>query len=122
MAAPAYFPPYCIDRCLAFLKKERVTLAKWDFANALLANFSDEAVAPVRQFIADAGEKRTDRLEPDLRHRLVAVCTILGKTFPEFNEWRALALGHNWRRLDLSPSRQAEMYKPEDVGPRWSEN
>ncbi len=113
---------YCIDRCLAFLKKERVTRIKWNVANALLANFCAEAVAPVRQFIAAAGEKRITRFEPDLRHHLVAVGTILGTTFPEFDEWRALALHDNWGRLDLPLRREVDRYKPEDFGPQWSEN
>jgi hypothetical protein len=112
----------CVERCLAFFKKERDKEAKSNLALALLGNFSEEAIDLIWKFIADIGEEEFEYHEPDLRYRLVAACTIMGRTFPQFDQWRIAALRDNWGRFDLQPSRMADCLKPEQFGPKWSKN
>ena len=60
--------------------------------------------------------------ERDLRYRLVAVATIMGKTFPHFEEWRKAALRDNWGWFEREHRRLADAFKPDAPGPKWSAN
>jgi hypothetical protein len=112
----------CIERCLAFFKKEQDRETKSLLAEALLDNFSEEAVDLIWKFLADMDEEELNPEERDLRYRVVAVCTIMGRTFPHFDEWRQAALRDNWGRFGLQPERWADFFAPAQFGPRWSEN
>jgi len=85
-------------------------------------NFSDEAVDLIWKFLADMDEEQLDPEERGLRYRLVAVCTIMDRTFPQFEEWHEAALRDNWGRFGLKTGRVAESFKPVQFGPKWSEN
>jgi len=113
---------YCIERGLAFFENERDHETKTTLAEALLTNFSKEAIDLVWKFLLDMDDAKLTPDERDLRYRLVANCMIMGSTFPQFDEWRKAALRENWGRFDLQPSRVAEGFKPVQFGPKWSEN
>ncbi len=91
-------------------------------AYALLCNFSEEAIDPIWNFLANMDEDALEPDERDLRYHLVAVCTIMGRTFPYFDEWHKAALRDNWGRFGVETGRVADNLKPDDFGPKWSEN
>ena len=112
----------CIERCLDFFKEEEDRETKRLLADALLGNFSTEAVDLIWKFLADRGDGELGPDEWDSRYRLLAVCTITGRTFPHFDDWREAALRDNWGRSGLGTWRVADDFKPESFGPRASEN
>jgi hypothetical protein len=87
-----------------------------------LGNFSEQAVDLLWPFLADMDDEQLEPDERDLRYRLVAVATIMGRTFPHFDEWREAALRDNWGRFGCETGRVADTFKPEMFGPKWSEN
>ena len=111
----------CIERCLDFFECEEDHGTKLALADALLGNFAEEGIDPVWMFLADIDDE-SDWDARDLRYRLVAVCEIIGRTFPFFDEWHAAALRDDWGRFGMAPYRLANMFGPEWFGPRWSEN
>jgi len=114
---------FCIERSLAFFIGEEDHETKLILAEALLGNFSENAIALIWKFLlADMDDEQLDPEERDLRYRLVANCAIMGRTFPQFDEWRKAALRDNWGRFDLRPGRVAEGFKPVQFGPNWSKN
>lgn len=113
----------CIERCLEYFRAEEVQETKLNLADALLGNFSEEGIELVLEFLTDMddGEWKIERR--NLRHRLVAVCTIMGRRFPKFDAWHKAALRDNWGRFDYKAGRVADGFKPDTfVGPKWSEN
>jgi hypothetical protein len=113
---------FCIERCLDFFRGEEDRETNQILADALLGNFSEEAVDLIWEFLAGIDDEDLDPEERGLRHRLVAVCTIMGRTFPHFEEWHEAALRDNWGRFGLKTGRVAEGFKPVQFGPKWSEN
>lgn len=113
---------FCIERCLDFFDGEDDHETKLMLGSALLGNFSEEAIDPLWTFLAHIDEDRLEPDERDLQYRLVAVCEIMGRTFPLFEEWHKAALRDNWGRFDLKPGRVADTFRPEVFGPKWSEN
>jgi hypothetical protein len=113
---------FCIERCLHFFKREEDHETKLILCDALLSNFSEEAIDLIWKFLADIDDEQLDPEERGLRHRLVAVCTIMGRTFPKFDEWHEAALRDNWGRFGLKTGRVADSFKPVQFGPTWSEN
>ena len=87
-----------------------------------MGNFSEEAVDLICNLVVDIDEDALEPEERDLRYRLVAVATIMGRTFPQFEKWRKVALRDDWGRLGWPPIRLAAGYEPEQFGPKWSEN
>ena len=57
-----------------------------------------------------------------LAYRMVRTGMIMDRTFPQFRKWHKSALRDNWERLGWPPSRLADNYRPEQFGPKWSEN
>jgi hypothetical protein len=112
----------CVDRSLAFFGAEADHETQLILADALLGNFSEEAIDLIWKFAADIDEEELQPDERDLRYRLVAVCTIMGRTFPQFEEWRRAALRDNWGRFGLQPGRMADTVKPDLPGPNRSVN
>jgi hypothetical protein len=111
---------FCIERSLAFFKAEEEPETQLILADALLSNFSEEAVDLVLKLIVEIDNEQLQPDEWDLRYRLVAVCTIKGREFPLFDQWHTAALHDNWGRFDLEPSRVADSYRPDQFGPKWS--
>jgi hypothetical protein len=112
----------CVERCLDFFKGEEDHETKLILADALLGNFSEQAVDLLWKFLANMDDEQLDPEERDLRYRLVAVATIMGRTFPHFDQWREAALRDTWGRFGLKTGRVADTFKPELFGPKWSEN
>ncbi len=113
---------FCIERCLDFFRGEEDHETQLILADALLGNFSEQAVDLLWKFLADMDDAALEPDERDLRYRLVAVATIMGRTFPHLEEWRKAALRDNWGRFGLKTGRVADAFKPELFGPQWSEN
>ena len=47
---------------------------------------------------------------------------ILGMTFPKYLHWYQLGILNDWGRFGEEPERMAEAFKPDEIGPKWSEN
>ena len=110
-----------VQSCLEFLKEEDVPDVQIHLANALLGHFSNDAIELVRALVY--GDE--DDLEPDqrdLRYQLLAVATIMDVTFPEYDAWYAEALQNNWGWGDYEPTRLANAFRGEPVGPPISGN
>ncbi len=88
----------------------------------MLGNFATDAVELIWPLV-DSFED--DELEPDqrgLRYRLVSIATIMGQTFPRFQEWRKAALRDNWGKFHVERKRLADAFRPDLPGPKWSVN
>ena len=56
-------------------------------------------------------------------YRMVMNSMVMGRTFPQFDKSADQnRLANNWGRLGWPPSRIADGYRPEQFGPKWSEN
>jgi hypothetical protein len=105
----------CEERCLDFFKPEEDHETKSLLAYSLLGNFFTEAIDLVWPFLAEADDLELEDVEEiGLRDRLVAVCTIMGRTFPKFEEWREQALEENWGWVGPVGWRVADNFPPPD--------
>ena len=105
--------------CRAFLAGEEDAEVQLLLANSILGNFETEAIELLLPLVAK------DDLAPDqrdFRYRLVAIATIMGKTFPRFERWHKAAVWDNWGWFKREHKRLADAFKPDVAGPRWSEN
>jgi hypothetical protein len=112
----------CEERCLTYLAAEEAPEVQLVLGEALLDNFSLEAIDPVWSLVADAED---DELVPDergLRYMLVATATIMGRRFPHFDQWHKDASRDNWGRFDLPRGRLADSFRPDEIGPKQSGN
>jgi hypothetical protein len=77
-----------VRKCLELLPQEKDIEIRTGMADALLTQFADEGIEPVREMV----ERRAyDLMHSDLMRRLVAVSTVLGVTFPEYPNWKRQA-------------------------------
>ena len=74
-----------VRKCLELLPRDQDLDIRTKLADALLAQFTDEAVEPVREMVL---RRAYDETMSDLMGRLVAVSTALGVSFPEYPVWR----------------------------------
>ena len=107
----------CAELCLEFFRAEEDPETKHCLAHAVLSQFVDEGIEAVRPSVLghDAG------LSPDsldLRYRLVAVCTVMGESFPEFEQWREDAVASHWGLGDYQPPRLADGFPLIWSGPK----
>lgn len=93
--------------CLEFFLAEEDDSTRDFLANALLGNFVEAAIEPIRQIVT--GEFLTPDLL-DLKHRLIAACTVMGKSFPEYQEWYAQAAAESWGWGDCESTRIRECF------------
>lgn len=100
--------------CLRFLMAEEYPEVQIEIANALLGQFSLDAIEPVWRLLAEVDEEELSPEERDLGYRLVAVGTIMGKSFPTFEQWHQEALRDNWGWFDLENPRLAEAFQEEN--------
>ena len=112
----------CVEKCIKFLSAEKDSAVKLLLADALVAQFSSEAIEPVWRLLVYTQEDELIPDERDLRYRLVAVATIMGISFPTFNEWHQDALRDNWGWFERKNARLADAFKPDQVGPKNSGN
>lgn len=103
---------FSVETCLEFIKSEGNEGKPWFPAVALLGNFVHEAVEPVRQML-----KLDDVwLEfEDYKYRLVAISTIMGVRFPEYEQWYEDAREDYWGLGGpYDPSRVRESFDDDD--------
>ncbi len=72
-------------KCRELLPLDKDLDIKTKLADALLAQFPDQGMEPVREMVQN---RLYDSTVCDLMGRLVAVSTILGVTFPEYPIWK----------------------------------
>ncbi|HUG69939.1 MAG TPA: hypothetical protein VMM76_19460 [Pirellulaceae bacterium] len=92
--------------CLELLCDEQDGDVQLELGHALLAHFEFEGVELVQQLV----EGNEEDLHPDersLRSRLVAAATIMGETFPEYEEWHDDAVRTNYGWFEYERKRIA---------------
>ena len=82
-------------------------------ANALLGQFADEAIEPVRQMLLEYDGDLPCEIH-DLRERLVATATVLGVSFPEYDAWYAATAKGRWGRPGLDDHRIRDNFDDEE--------
>lgn len=111
----------CAERCLAFFAAEENPDTRLSLAHAVLSQFVEEGVEPVRQLVLGHDEQLTpDGL--DIRYRLVVACSIMGMSFPDCQKWHEDAVANNWGQGDYRPPRLADGFRPHQPGPGRSRN
>jgi SEC-C motif len=74
-----------VRKCLELLPQDEDINIRTSLACALLAQFADEGIEPVRQMV----ERRAyDDMTSDVMRKLVTVSTIMGVAFPEYPIWK----------------------------------
>lgn len=115
----------CLQECLARFAEQdedegEGVETKICLANALLGQFADEAIEPVRQLLLDYDAEAFPSLY-DLRERLVAVATVMGVSFPEYDAWYAAAAEEWAERPGLGNHRICDGFSEEEYDEEWDE-
>ena len=74
-----------VQKCLELLPQDKDLDIRTKLADALLAQFPDEGIEPVREMVQ---RRAYDADSLDLPARLVAVSTVMGVSFPELPVWK----------------------------------
>jgi hypothetical protein len=74
-----------VRKCLELLPQDKDLDIRTNLADALLGQFADEGIEPVREMVQ---RRAYDPMSSDLMRKLVAVSTALGVTSPEFPVWK----------------------------------
>jgi preprotein translocase subunit SecA len=74
-----------VRKCLDLLPQDKDIDIRTKLASALLGQFADEGIEPVRQMVR---QRAYDSMTSDLMEKLVTVSTIMGVTFPEYPIWK----------------------------------
>lgn len=74
-----------VKKCLELLPLDKDLDIRTNLAAALLGQFAEEAIGPVREMVL---KRDYDETVCDLMGSLVAVSTIMGVTFPEYPHWK----------------------------------
>ena len=111
----------CAESCLRFFAAEKDAVTRMSLAHAVLSQFIEEGIEPVRQLVLGHDELTPNGLD-DIRYRLVAACTIMGVFFPEYERWYEDAVANNWGWGDYTPPRLADSFRPDQPGPKRSWN
>jgi hypothetical protein len=112
----------CAERCLRYFMAEEDLETQIVIANTVLGLFIEEAIDPVWAIFVDVDEEDLSPDERDLQYRLVAVATIMEKSFPTYEEWYKDALRDNWGWFDREHKRLADAFRPDQVGPERGGN
>ncbi|MBI2481071.1 MAG: hypothetical protein HYV60_21280 [Planctomycetia bacterium] len=99
----------CAQTCLELLCDEQDGDVQLELGHALLAHFEFEGVELVQQLV-EGNEEDLHADERGLRSRLVAAATIMGATFPEYEEWHDEALRTNYGWFEYERKRIAENF------------
>lgn len=109
----------CVAYCQRFFCFEEDAETKLLLAHAMLSQFVEEDVEPVRQLVLGPDEALTpDGF--DIRCRLVVACAITGASFPEYKKWYGDAMANNWGLGDYRQPRLADSFRPDQHGPERS--
>jgi hypothetical protein len=107
-----------VRKCLELLPQDKDLDIRTKLADALLGQFADEGIEPVREMVQ---RRAYDPTNSDLMRKLVAVSTALGVSFPEYPFWKREAeekLARQERRMKemrgffQAPARPASPPKP----------
>jgi hypothetical protein len=74
-----------VRKCLELLHQETDLSIRTSLAVALLGQFADEGIEPVREMVQ---RRAYDAMSSDLMRKLVAISTVVGVTFPEYPIWK----------------------------------
>jgi hypothetical protein len=107
-----------VQKLWEFFPREKDEDTKEFLANALLANFVPEAVEPIRRMVLDA-DLTPDQM--DLKYHLIAACTIMGATFPEYGRWYKAAAEDNFGWHDYKPDRIRKHFQEKEKEEEWDE-
>jgi hypothetical protein len=77
-----------VRKCLELLPRDKDLDIRTKLADALLGQFADEGIDPVREMVQ---RRDYDPMSSDLMRKLVAVSTALGVSFPEHPLWKRKA-------------------------------
>jgi hypothetical protein len=83
-----------VRKCLELLPQDKDLAIRTKLADALLGQFADEGIEPVREIVQKRGY---DSFSRDLMSRLVAVSTVLGSPSPNMRPGRERPM-RNWPR------------------------
>lgn len=112
---------HCAERCLTWLRTEDEFDVQLALGHAVLAHYRADGIEPVRLLVNDDEEDMVPD-QFDLRYRLLAVSTIMGESFPEYDEWYEDALETNFGWGERDYYRLADVFRPKPVGPKHSGN
>ncbi|MCE9591171.1 MAG: hypothetical protein K8S99_11680 [Planctomycetes bacterium] len=101
-----------VERCLTFLEEEDDLDVALSLGHAALSHLDPVAIEPVRELV-QTDEDDADPEQRDLRHKLVAACVIMGRTFPEFDRWYRESVESNWGWMDHDPYPLAKSFGTE---------
>jgi hypothetical protein len=99
-----------LQKCLEFFEEEGEFEVEVDLCYCLLSHLATDAIEPVRQCVL--GDD--DALEPDqrdIRWNLVAAATVMGATFPEYEQWHQEAVASDYGRGKHEPVRLADAFR-----------
>ena len=94
-----------VQMALKFLPEEEDIDMACGLGFALLHNFAEEGVEPVRKLVLREGDGKYGGDMGDLRRRLIAVATIMNQPFLEYPAWYKEAVDAKWGMRKLSPWR-----------------
>jgi hypothetical protein len=89
-----------VEKCLHLFEQEKDGTIRRILAEALLSQFAFEGIETARRILLG---QPLDFEHRGLRNCLVETCTIMGETFPEFDEWRTaekVEMEEHWKRID----------------------
>lgn len=96
------------EKCFEFFTAERMPRTQEFLAHALLANFVEEAIEPIRQALL---ANRWTLTPKDLKRRLVATSAVMDKTFPEYEAWHEECVATEWGNAGFSRMRIRRNYR-----------
>lgn len=88
-----------VEKCLHVLRQEKDEMIQQQLAYALLSQFAEEGIEQARRLLVG---RRLDYEGQGLRRYLLETCTIMGKRFPEYEEWQAAEKAEteeHWKRI-----------------------
>jgi hypothetical protein len=91
-----------VRKCLDLLPQDKDLDIRTELADALLSQYADEGIEPVREMVQ---RREYDSMTSDLMRKLVAVSTVLGVDFPEYQLWKREAE----EKLNKQERRMGEM-------------
>jgi hypothetical protein len=107
----------CAETGLQFFIAEEDRETKQFLAHAVLTQFLAEGVEPLRQLVLAHGAEVPPN-DLDIRRRLVAACTVMGVSFPEFESWYGEAVADKWGLGNYQPHRLADGFWADPPEPK----
>ncbi len=99
----------CIHRCMEFLAAEEDFDIAIYLAGAMLRHFCTEGIANACQLAMDDEEELTPE-QQELKFEAVAVATIMGEDFPDYDEWHSEAIATNYGWAGYKPERMSQYF------------